>query len=429
LRLEFLARKPRTSIRIQELTKRSRQTWALVACIRVLRGTSSQVSEVPRFFIGHYQGTRQNQNQQKMGKKILQALIMMLSIAVSSVAQISGTLRYDNTQGTPLTNSIIYLRTPGDSIVDSTTTDASGNYLFNGIPFGTYKLTASTSKPLSGINSADALIDMQHYVGTTTLTGLKLLAGDVNGAGNINSIDALLIMKRFVGLTTTFSVGDWIFEEPTVEIIDSSTTVVELKGICTGDVNGSYVAPTLYAYLIIEPYNDRTNISAWMQSQGSTWRGFWYGIPSFANPTTFNNQLIAYINYPGWGTTSPAIRTAAIPIVSGGFDNFGNPIQAFKFITHEVPYTVLPANEYAWYTWIVSTEATNDLKYGWIQEGTSPSGLNNFAMTNYYDKTVNYLVSSIPPDIYRIYTTNPNDYFKFMNMGGNVYFRGGGLVP
>ncbi|MCX6271700.1 MAG: hypothetical protein NTU44_10860 [Bacteroidetes bacterium] len=46
-------------------------------------------------------------------------------------------------------------------------------------------------------------------------------------------------MRRFVGLITSFPVGDWIFEDPLITLLPSGNGVFTLKGICTGDVNGT----------------------------------------------------------------------------------------------------------------------------------------------------------------------------------------------
>ena len=49
------------------------------------------------------------------------------------------------------------------------------------------------------INSADALLTLQHSVGSITITGDKSRRADVNADGIINSADALVILQIAVG--------------------------------------------------------------------------------------------------------------------------------------------------------------------------------------------------------------------------------------
>ncbi len=51
----------------------------------------------------------------------------------------------------------------------------------------------------TAVNSADALLVLQHSVGQITLTGSRLQAADLNADGIINSADALKILKIAVG--------------------------------------------------------------------------------------------------------------------------------------------------------------------------------------------------------------------------------------
>lgn len=186
-----------------------------------------------------------------------------------------------------------------------------------------------------------------------------------------------------------------------------------------------------YAYLIIEPYSARTRINSWMLSEGSSWRGYNINAPSVVQ-STFDGQFSAYINYSGWSVDAPAIRTSPISFVSGGNDAFGNPILAYTFQTHEVPSTLLDSAELAWYTWVVSTGSTGGQKYSSISNNTnsSPMLLTSRTMNStYYNMTVNYTGSAIPAGTYRVYSTYGNNAFKIANLGFNLYFRGGNLVP
>lgn len=54
------------------------------------------------------------------------------------------------------------------------------------------------------VNSGDALLVLQHSVGSTTLTGAALSSADVNRDSKCNSTDALMILQYSVGLIDKF---------------------------------------------------------------------------------------------------------------------------------------------------------------------------------------------------------------------------------
>jgi hypothetical protein len=49
----------------------------------------------------------------------------------------------------------------------------------------------------------------------------------------------LQVAKRFTGLINSFPGGDWVFLPVTVNY-NGSRLIQPLKGLCNGDVNGSY---------------------------------------------------------------------------------------------------------------------------------------------------------------------------------------------
>ena len=166
-----------------------------------------------------------------------------------------------------------------------------------------------------------------------------------------------------------------------------------------------------------------------MLSQGSAFRGFNITSPSLTQ-ATFDAQLNAYIAYSGWGVSEPSIVVAPISTVSSGTDAYGNPIEAYKFQTVLVSASTVPAAEQAWYTWIVSTAATNGLKYTTTKQGVSnPPATNLTPNVNYSNLIVNYSGSTnIPAGVYRIYTSKPGAGSNITNNGNNYYFQGGNLA-
>jgi hypothetical protein len=157
---------------------------------------------------------------------------------------ISGKLVYENP---PFNSALacvkVYLLNNSGVATDSTITAYNGNYSFFGIQAGAYMVTAMKNSDAGGFNSTDALLAMKHFTGLIVLTGLKLNAADADGNGMVNSMDALMISKRAVSLLSSFPTGDWKFQKVPVNYTGSSSIIVDLKGICTGDVNGSYFPP------------------------------------------------------------------------------------------------------------------------------------------------------------------------------------------
>jgi len=187
--------------------------------------------------------------------------------------------------------------------------------------------------------------------------------------------------------------------------------------------------PSLYAYLFIEPSTGNTQFNGWMQSQGSTFRGFFINWPTTIQ-STFNNEMNAYLSYSGWGGNAPSVGVANVSRTSGGNDSYGNPIQAYLFQTYKVNAGTSATN--AWYTWIVPTGATNGEKISQIGFNTSsnPYVLTPVSMNvPYYNFTVNYTGSTIPVGTYRVYTSFNQAYFRINGTSNDIYFKGNTLVP
>jgi len=152
---------------------------------------------------------------------------------------LGGLLRYDNAFQSPLTNTAVRLKS-GQSIFAQTITNMYGGYSFSNLPNGTYQLTGTCTKPWGGGNATDALIIMKHFTNLLQLQGIRLTAADADGSGYINSIDALQVMKRFVLLQNSFPIGDWVIEKHTIQVDGFNNLTDNFKGLCTGDVDGSY---------------------------------------------------------------------------------------------------------------------------------------------------------------------------------------------
>jgi hypothetical protein len=161
-------------------------------------------------------------------------------VPLPTMATVSGTITYANIVNSAMTDVTVLLRDGNNNIAGTALTNSSGTYTIANIPPGTYTFDFQTNKPSGGINSSDALEVLKHFVGISSLSGINLLAGNVDNNGIINSIDALLVQKRFVGLLSTFVAGDWAFSRDTI-FIPAGTTIHHLRSLCFGDVNASFI--------------------------------------------------------------------------------------------------------------------------------------------------------------------------------------------
>ena len=173
----------------------------------------------------------------------------------------------------------------------------------------------------------------------------------------------------------------------------------------------------------------RANLSAWMVSQGSAWKGF-NTVPSAPSTVqgTFDAQMNAYLSYSGWGVYEPAILTAPVSTTTGGSDAYGNPITAYQFQTVQVPAAYFSAT--SWVTVFVSTGATNGQKYSNVKSGTASGSMTNKTMNSTYNSLIiNYSGSTnIPAGTYRMYSTYNSAAFQ---LGVGLlphYFQGSTLV-
>ncbi len=155
---------------------------------------------------------------------------------------LSGQLSYDNSLSTPLNNTLVLLK-QGSANFAQTTTGAGGDYQLEQIPPGSYSLDASCSKPWGGVNATDALLIMKQFVGLGQLAGIRLKAADIDNNTIVNAVDALAVQRRTVGMISGFPAGDWVFEKPQLFFSGLSQISQNFKGLCTGDVNGSYTPP------------------------------------------------------------------------------------------------------------------------------------------------------------------------------------------
>ena len=153
---------------------------------------------------------------------------------------LSGTIVYDNSAQAPLSNCVVRLVNAQGASVMSATTNSAGQYQFTQAPSGTYTLQTTTNRTWGGVNSTDALNVARHFSNTQLLSGIRINAADVNASNSINATDALQISRRTVSQISSFTAGNWHFQSPTVTLSGGVLQQGAIKGICIGDVNGSF---------------------------------------------------------------------------------------------------------------------------------------------------------------------------------------------
>jgi len=85
------------------------------------------------------------------------------------------------------------------------------------------------------------LLITKHSVGITYLNGLREKAADIDNSAYVNTFDALGVQRRFIQMITSFPSGDWAFDKPVINLSGAVQQDVNIKAVCFGDVNASFV--------------------------------------------------------------------------------------------------------------------------------------------------------------------------------------------
>lgn len=316
-----------------------------------------------------------------------------------------------------------------------------------------------TITPTATITPTPSILGCRVFVVTRDLTNLGCQHICENPSnqpiyGRYNTFDGSIGARYFIGLSNCQNNVSNVWSGESKFVRNNICYQVDVNGYITGTtvcVSPSLtptptpsltptltptITPTItpsntlyYAYLFIEPVSANTIINQWMNNNGSAFRGFSNGFAPSTTQNIFDSQINAYISYSGWGVNTPSIQSSPIVTISGGTDAYGNLKQAYLFQTHKIPSGTVSGN--AWYTWIVSTEATNGMKINNI--GISSAGSANsmtpvFMNDTYYNLTINYTGSSIPTGTYRVYTSFTSPNMRLDNTQNDIYFKGNSLI-
>ncbi|MCX6271651.1 MAG: hypothetical protein NTU44_10600, partial [Bacteroidetes bacterium] len=161
-------------------------------------------------------------------------------VLVYGCSFLAGIVQYDNDIHSPLAAVTVSLY-QNELLVAQVLTNEEGHYQFDNLGTGTFRISVSCDLTPGGFTSIDALLILDHLTNDAILTGLRFHAGDINQNSYINSGDAILLLKRLANIITGFPLGNWYFESPVIQLTGEGQTNRNVKGICVGDVNGSYI--------------------------------------------------------------------------------------------------------------------------------------------------------------------------------------------
>jgi uncharacterized protein (TIGR02145 family) len=237
-----------------------------------------------------------------------------LNIAILNCNRITGDLRYDNANQTPLAGVPVLLKTLLGNVVMRDTTDSSGYYDMAGYANGNYLLDASVNYTWGGVTSADALLVTRAFNALVTLTSFRIKAGDVNANNIANSADALLINRRITGLLAAFSAGTFINNLPSFNATGNPLQA-NIRALSMGDVNGSYSVPSAAPTLVLDTVYGNgnvgtavvrfTNPGAGVFERGVVWS-------SSPNPTVSSSKSVAGSGGFGFTHAFPLTNTTSI---------------------------------------------------------------------------------------------------------------------
>jgi hypothetical protein len=160
------------------------------------------------------------------------------------VKTIEGKVEYENTAGTDLNNVIVVCKDNSGRLISKDTTNATGDYSLKSVD-GVFNLYVECSKAWGGVTLSDVIKIRQVLAFIGSFTALQSVAADVNESGSVALNDVILIRQKLAFLPTpSWTAPDWLFETATVSIAPGAgVTTKNIKGLCAGDANGSYVPP------------------------------------------------------------------------------------------------------------------------------------------------------------------------------------------
>jgi hypothetical protein len=159
-------------------------------------------------------------------------------------------------------------------------------------------------------------------------------------------------------------------------------------------------------YMLFDSFSNRLTMNGWMASQGSSFRGMFLNSPS-TNPTIFEAQMNAYIDYSGYTST--------------GFNLSPTPITTLNEDPFRLTSTVTWSDQFVWTNILMPTCPTcPEGEYRLIGTVDPPPHSTNplYRTFEFY-----YSGTTIPQGYYRLYTTFGATDMR-LSLSSNEYFLG-----
>jgi hypothetical protein len=193
---------------------------------------------------------------EKVYSKTIALIIGLIVLPVFIFAQtgnVNGLVTYQGAY--PMSNVTVSLTDDAGNIVGTTVTNSNGEYTFEDIAYGTYTANFTPAVASGGVNLSDAYAVLLHLFNMNPFTSIQNLAADVDGSGNITWNDYNLILGGYLNQGNPFPIGDWVFENTTIEVTGSRDGTIGNQGSSSGDINGTYVPTKAYEATFIENLN------------------------------------------------------------------------------------------------------------------------------------------------------------------------------
>jgi hypothetical protein len=163
------------------------------------------------------------------------------NLSTLKLSSMYGTITYNNGASTPLKLCSLTL-SPGGDTYGPTIND--GKFYFTGMNDGVYTIATTCTNTWGGLQGIDATLASRYILGLQVLVPIQQKAADINQSGTVQTIDVTMMKRRLLGQTyPQWTAPNYVFETSSATVA-SGLGVKNYKGLCSGDVNGSWTVPT-----------------------------------------------------------------------------------------------------------------------------------------------------------------------------------------
>ncbi len=141
-------------------------------------------------------------------------LCCLLALPLTAQKDITGKYVYIDKNQTPLKGVTVFLKDLDGNILEKTTTDENGKYVFKNIEKGNYTIEGDPNydKDYGTVNFKDLYAIKKHITGEKKLEGFFLKTADVDGSGTIDWDDYNYFRYDWFVEQKEFPIGKWVFE-------------------------------------------------------------------------------------------------------------------------------------------------------------------------------------------------------------------------